>query len=197
MTRSCEAPWHCSAKRRAEIDELMDGGLPGPVDWTPSFPTFGRRGTPKIAEGLWHFSDAGAYILSMTDMDLTYKHHFIAALRALTPLMDKVHTIDQWRDYKQPVFEALTQLEIALPIFWCTSTRHHLLHAIEKIIHHGSFWATNMLVEERQHIKIRGMATNQRYIMGSIIANYELAMQCQASWRLDEAVPWSIPAAGR
>ena len=95
---------------------------------------FGKRGHQKIAEGLWHFSNAGLYILILTDMDASYKKHFVEAIRSLTPVLEKANTNAAWETKKQPIVESMTTLDIKLPLYWCQMTHHQPLHAIEKII---------------------------------------------------------------
>ena len=197
VCRQRRAPWHCSQARQNAIDRLMNGNLPAPLHWTQSFPVFGKRGHQKIAEGLWHFSDAGLYILLLTDIDNSYKRHFADAIRSLMPLFDKTNTQAGWESKKEPIAASLATLEVKLPLYWCQLTHHQPLHAIEKIGVLGSHWATNMLVEERRHRDIRNMATNQKHVLGSIAVNYEMSLQIQMEWRLEEGVSWSVPAEGR
>ena len=59
--------------------------MPSPADWTQPYPVFGRKGRAKIAESLWHLSDAGVYILSLCDMEPEYKVLFIKYVAAPTP----------------------------------------------------------------------------------------------------------------
>ena len=158
---------------------------------------FGKRGHQKIAEGLWHFSNAGLYILILTDMDASYKKHFVEAIRSLTPVLEKANTNAAWETKKQPIVESMTTLDIKLPLYWCQMTHHQPLHAIEKIITLGSFWTANMLAEERRHRDIRDMAANQKHILGSIAANYEMSLQIQMEWRLEQGVDWAVSAEGR
>ena len=61
----------------------------------------------------------------------------------------------------------------------------------------GSFWTANMLAEERRHRDIRDMAANQKHILGSIAANYEMSLQIQMEWRLEQGVDWAVSAEGR
>ena len=49
----------------------------------------------------------------------------------------------------------------------------------------------------RRHRDIRNMVTNQKHVLGSIAVNYEMSLQIQMEWRLEEGVSWSVPAEGR
>ena len=49
----------------------------------------------------------------------------------------------------------LAELEILLPIYWNTSTRHYLLHMYQMILSLGHFWAISMLGVERLHVLIK------------------------------------------
>jgi hypothetical protein len=49
----------------------------------------------------------------------------------------------------------LAELEILLPIYWNTSTRHYLLHMYEMILSLGNFWSVSMLGVERLHVLIK------------------------------------------
>ena len=192
------APWHCTPSRRAAIDRLLDGGLPSPADWTQPYPVFGRKGRAKIAESLWHLSDAGVYILSLCDMAPEYKVLFIKAVRALEPAMAKTHTTAEWTRIRTRINEALTEMEVLLPLMWTQSARHFIpCQLVRKILTHGSFCVSNILAEEREHQTIRGYARNKKYILGSIATNYERNLQCQLLWRMDALHQWTIDPTGR
>ena len=52
----------------------------------------------------------------------------------------------------------LTQLEILLPLYCNTSTRHFLLHIVDCVTRIGHFWSFSMLGVERIHITIKKLA---------------------------------------
>jgi hypothetical protein len=187
-------PWVCDEDRRIAIDNLIiSGKLRVPKDWVQLFPVFGSRGHPKITERLALLSEMGVYLLGLAKIHTGYAMGFIEAVRALSKLMAKTMIAAERKKLRVAVAKSLAQLETILPLYWCTITRHQLLHAVDKIRDHGSFWAIHMLNEERMHISIRKMATNQKHILGSIGVNYNLHDNAQTHWRLDtsEDLTWT------
>ena len=128
----------------------------------------------------------GVYVLGLTGMEGIYTEAFIKTVRALSKLMSKCLPPQQHKPLHEKIATSLAELEIRLPLFWDTMTRHQLLHAIDAILDHGAFWAIHMLNEERMHISIRKWATNQKHILGSISTNYNLHDNSQTHWRIEE-----------
>ena len=88
----------------------------------------------------------------------------------------------------------LTRLEIMLPLYWNTSTRHLLLHTVEFIERFGNVWAFSMLGVERIHVMIKKLGRSKRNIMASIQKNNDLLAQSQLQWRYDSEHKWSTNA---
>jgi hypothetical protein len=88
----------------------------------------------------------------------------------------------------------LTKLEIMLPLYWNTSTRHLLLHTVEFIERFGNIWAFSMLGVERIHVMIKKLGRSKRNIMASIQKNNDRLAQSQLQWRYDSEHKWSFDA---
>ena len=88
----------------------------------------------------------------------------------------------------------LTKLEIMLPLYWNTSTRHLLLHTVDFIERFGHVWAFSMLGVERIHVMIKKLGRSKRNIMASIQKNNDLLAQSQLQWRYDSEHKWSTDA---
>lgn len=78
----------------------------------------------------------------------------MSGVRAKSPI-----TVYQDLDKLQKRFVVvLTQLEIWLPLYWNTSTRHFLLHITDCVARIGHFWSFSMLGVERIHVTIKKLA---------------------------------------
>ena len=85
----------------------------------------------------------------------------------------------------------LTKLEIALPVYWNSSTRHFLLHTFDFIQNMGHFWAFSMLGVERIHVMIKKLGKSKRNIMRSIQLNNDRLIESQVTWRFDKKTKWA------
>ena len=189
--KNFKVDWHCSTARCDRIDQLLsDRSLECPREWVQPFPVFGRGhgGTPKIAESLWHLSDAGMYVLLLTDINNDYLVLFCKAVRVLSQLLNKCGWGCSLPVMQLLLNEALGELEIKLPIYWCTSVRHHTSEAPEKQDFHGQFPYISMLPEETFHIIVRKLATHTNHTLSSIALNFNIQEQAQ-NWRLESQQP--------
>ena len=88
----------------------------------------------------------------------------------------------------------LAKLEIMLPLYWNTSTRHFLLHIFEFIERFGNVWSFSMLGVERIHVMIKKLGKSKRNIMTSIRKHNDLLVHSQLDWRYKKGHSWSTKA---
>lgn len=191
--RHFKVEWHCSSALCDRIDQLLsDKTLQCPREWVQPFPVFGggHGGTPKISESLWHLSDAGLYVLLLTDIAADYLKLFCKAVRVLTKLLHKCGWGCSLQVMQLSLNEVLGWLELKLPLFWCTSMRHHVSEAPEKEHYHSMFPYINMLPEETFHIIVRKLATHTNHTLSSLALNFNIQEQAQ-TWRLESQQPAS------
>ena len=84
----------------------------------------------------------------------------------------------------------LTKLEIALPLYWNTSTRHYLLHMYATILNLGNFWSISMLGVERLHVLIKSLSKGTKNILATFQRKYDLFVQSQLKWRYKANHTW-------
>ena len=110
----------------------------------------------KIAETLAFCGDRGVYHMTLLDIDPKFKDMVIELLKICCILIKKsAHEATELKQLQKRFVIILTKLEIALPLYWNTSTRHYLLHIADAIEKMGSFWAFSMLGAERVHVTIK------------------------------------------
>lgn len=172
-----------------DMDDLL-ASLPMPTD-CPDLPSFLECSKMKIAEAMGFLGDPGCYAISHLDMDPEYKRMFINLFRAASRLLVKVPEDEKSaQETHAALVHALAELEVRMPLYWCTITRHFLLHASEKLKEFGSFWACNMLCVERFHVLLKSMAKGSRNQMASLANNYDLFDRTQTDWRPDPTINW-------
>jgi hypothetical protein len=113
----------------------------------------------KIAESLAFCGDRGVYLTALLDIDPVYREMIIELLKICCSLMKKSTSAPvELQKVQKRFVMLLTKLEIALPVYWNTSTRHYLLHIAGAILKMGSFWAFSMLGAERVHVTIKKLS---------------------------------------
>ena len=110
----------------------------------------------KIGESLAFCGDRGVYLIALLDIEPVYRDMIIELLKICCELMKKTTSNPRELAALQKRFViVLTKFEIALPVYWNTSTRHWLLHIADAIKKMGSFWAFSMLGAERVHVTLK------------------------------------------
>lgn len=99
-------------------------------------------------------------------------------------------------DLEKRMTTVLALLEVALPLYWNTSTRHYLLHVADSIRQLGHFWAISMLGLERLHVLIKTLSKGRKDVMKSFQNQYELFFTSQVEWRHDKKHVWSSRGRG-
>jgi hypothetical protein len=161
MRTSGEAPWKGSNECLQYIGWLVESGLLRvPYGWPSMINYFHKNHKKgitkmKIAEALAFCGDRGVYLLALVDLDPAVKAVFIEVINVSCGLIKKANSKTDLKQLEKRLAFALTQLEIMLPMFWNTSTRHVLLHIGRHIKMLGSFWAFSMLGVERYHVTLK------------------------------------------
>lgn len=109
----------------------------------------------KIAESLAFCGDRGVYLTALLNIDPVVREMIIDLLKICCDFIKKCPTAPELKNLQERFVVVLTKLEIALPVYWNTTTRHHLLHIADAIAKMGSFWAFSMLGAERVHVTIK------------------------------------------
>ena len=86
---------------------------------------------------------------------------------------------------QKEIVECLAALECLLPVFWCTTTRHKLLHMVKYICRAGSIWAHNMLKFERMHCLLKDMVRGYKNLMQSVANTYSLLQSQLLGWQFN------------
>ena len=89
------------------------------------------------------------------------------------------------RQLQKDLILVLAALECLLPLFWCTTTRHQLLHCTTFIKRAGSIWAHNMLKFERMHCLLKDMVRGYKNLMQSVANTYTLLQSQLLGWQFD------------
>jgi hypothetical protein len=166
----------------AKIDDLLHT-LKCPSDWPSIQDALTKTSTLKIAEAMALAGDMGQYVLSLLDIDAEYRAVFIRCMMALNNLLRKVPK--DLNAAQELLVNVLGELESMMPLHWCTSTRHFLLHIVETIRLLGAFWAWNMLCLERFHVLIKKLAKDTRDRLRSLSKYYQMFDLAQMVWRND------------
>jgi hypothetical protein len=176
------APWVATPQNLCEVDDLLHT-LKVPSDWPSIQDALTSTSTLKIAEALALAGDIGQYVVSQLDIDPEYRSLFVRSLKALSGLLQKVPT--NLNAVQQELVLILAELECKMPLHWCSSTRHFLLHIVETMKMFGAFWAWNMLPVERFHALIKRLARDRRDRLRSLSKNYQMFDMAQLMWRHD------------
>jgi hypothetical protein len=89
--------------------------------------------------------------------------------------------------------QGLSDLEIHLPLNWCTITHHLLLHLAETFKDMGAFWAHNNLPTERLHVKLHDLARGYCNMMRSFGRHYDLFDFSAVTARFENKNKWMSP----
>jgi hypothetical protein len=178
--------------------------------WPAVRALFSDCGKLKMAESLAIAGDQGRYLFSLLEgiqpmlLDL-----MISALGLLREFRQKTQISDAQRKdmcgrlfqvhspthyythcshctilYNHSITQVMAKLEMALPLYWSTFTRHGAHHLGDQNERAGSFWAHNMLQFERFHVLLKNLARGSRNVMASIAHHFQMLGWAQ-SWRLE------------
>jgi len=171
--------------RRAEYEMLLPTGWPGLIRvFSKDFEKL------KLAELLAFCGDRGKYLVGLTDVDPVLKALFIQLLDLMGKFIRVTRTKKQNAVVHKELVEVLAALEAVLPMYWCTITKHILLHMSELMGRFGSFWAWNMLPVERFHVLIKRLARSSKSILASIDVHYDLYLNCQHKFHYSKPGLW-------
>ena len=123
------------------------------------------------------------YLIGLTDISNDYKLLFVKLLKEAGKFIRQVKTTRESKEVQEELIHLLAQLEvfahthtrrhtrthahtqIKLPIYWCTITRHILVHMHLFVENFGRFRTINMLSVERFHVLLKGMLTSSKDIL--------------------------------
>lgn len=184
-TTCSSVPWHATKQSVLAMTELLaQQALRVPKDWPSVSECLAAPKKMKLAEAIALCGPIGCYVVDKLDLDPDYRKIFVDTLRAASPLLLKVQPdMTRQQEAQRSLERALAELEIKLPLFWCSVTRHWLLHIIPKCRLFGSVWAWNMLPWERLHVLLKGLARGKRNMVSSFRIWYDLFDQAQTDWR--------------
>lgn len=128
------------------------------------------------------------YLVGLTDVDNEYKSLFVKLLTECGKYIRHVKTTPESQLVHEELITVLAKLEIKLPIYWCTITRHILIHMHRFVRIFGSFRTFCMLPVERFHVLLKGMLTSSKDILKGIDTCYGTYSLSQDTWRLNSKV---------
>ena len=174
LPTSKKATWIMSDKRKAILSTLVTSRvLKVPEAWPRILNYFNEDYEKiKLAESMAFCGDRGAYFIGLTDIAPALQKNFIELLKVAGGFIAKSSTPADLKRMNDRLVVVLAELEIALPIYWNSSTRHLLLHMYSTILQLGHFWAISMLGVERLHVLIKHLGTNistSIYIYPSVV----------------------------
>lgn len=112
----------------------------------------------KIAGSVAFLDDQGLYRLGLLQFhDPTIKPIFMDLLQTMKVYL--AHDLSERKvsEVHTELVRLLTVLETKLPIYWCTFTRHGLLHLRVCFKFHGLFPGISELVFERHHRLLKSL----------------------------------------
>jgi hypothetical protein len=188
------APWVASKPVQNAIDDMLQN-LKLPSCYPGVRSVFADLGFMKTAETLLLAGDAGAYILSLLDIQEDYRDLFIEILRLIERCMRKVSTPGDRAYLLEWIPVVMTKLELLMPIDWNTIVVHIFTHhTVDIIMALGPFNAANILDIERFHTLFKSLARGKENVMASI-KNHYLLLEVALSARMNEDIDWTtLPA---
>ena len=180
-----KVPFHASIDCQARINHLCVT-LKLPNGWPALSPLFTDCSKFKIAESLALCGDRGVYLFQFLDIDERTRQVLIKSLTIFGELLQKVPSSDaRLTAIQEELVVCLATLEFLLPLFWCTTTRHQLLHCVLFITRAGSIWAHNMLKFERMHCLLKDMVRGYKNLMQSVANTYTLLLSSLLGWQFN------------
>jgi hypothetical protein len=159
-----------------------------PVGWPDLIRVFSKDYEKlKLAELLAFCGDRGVYLVGLTDIADDHKKLFIDLLSLIGEYIRVVSTKRQAREVHNKLIDVLAKLELTLPLYWCTISRHMLIHVCELISELGAFSVWNMLPVERFHVLIKKMARSSKGMLQSLDTHYDLFLECQQKFHFDKS----------
>jgi hypothetical protein len=189
-----DAEWLISERRREILCSLIENRLfLVPESWPKIINYFNDDYDKiKLAESMAFCGDRGAYFLGLTDVTEYLKLLFIELLQVAGGFMKKTTRPTELQSLQERLTVVLAKLEVYLPIYWNTSTRHFLLHMYGTILNLGHFWSISMLGVERLHVLIKTLAKGgTRNLLKTLEKKYSLFCLCQTKWRYNSRHEWT------
>lgn len=186
-------PFHVSKKLKSILTQLVrDLRHKIPYGWPALMDYFTDEYEKiKMAEALLFCGNVGSYLIQLTDIQDKVKVVFIELLSVSSLVINKSSTDELLQDCYMKLVVVLAKLEILLPLYWNTGTRHFLLHTFDFIKRLGRFWSFSMMGVERIHIMIKKLGKSKRNVMASLQKNNDLNCMAQLQWRFNPDHKWT------
>lgn len=157
-------------------------GMKVPKDWPNLTRVFSKRYVHlRLSEVLAFCGDRGRYLIGLTDISDQCKSIFIRLLACAGRFIRHVKTAAEATVAHLELAKILTECEIKLPIYWCTITRHILLHMKYFVAMFGSFRTWNMLPIERFHVLLKSMMSSKKNMLAGLDRSYQRYVVAQES----------------
>jgi hypothetical protein len=157
-------------------------GMKVPIGWPNLTRVFSKRYVHlRLSEVLAFCGDRGRYLIGLTDIHPTCKSLFVRLLTCAGKFIRHVKTAAEAAVAHLELAKILTECEIKLPIYWCTITRHILLHMKYFVAMFGSFRTWNMLPIERFHVLLKSMMSSKKNMLAGLDASYQRYVVAQES----------------
>jgi len=126
-----ECPWHASKDRLELVAEFLRQAKV-PVEWENNTIVNDYKGL-KIAQGLSCIGHRGQWTFGQLDLDEEYRQLFVDLIVVGSKYLKKTMTAEEMDLAQVELTNALTRGEIKLPVYFNTSTTHHLRHLMKKV----------------------------------------------------------------
>jgi hypothetical protein len=171
-----------------ELDMLVKS-LRLPSAWPALRHMFKHLGRMSSSEALLFAGSLGVYLIQFADFgtNTNLKPLLIDLLLALELVQAHVHTDVTLDLLEAELVRVLADLEVILPMTWCSSVRHILLHLCLFIRRCGPFHTFSMLSFERWHTLFKKLARATHHVMSSIQHHYSMVWSSNV---------WQCPSQG-
>lgn len=177
-------PWRARKQHLAAVDALLRE-FKVPTGWPSPPNSFDSITTLKLEQTLGLAGDMGKYFLEMLNIDQVVHLPMQAYLGALQDCQQKT-PVKSVEDIMGRFMEAAAMLEVLLPAYWNSPTKHYGTHLDLFQVDWKCFWASNELYHERLMGKMKRLAKHgSRDRMATLAQNWD-AFQAANRWLLDE-----------
>lgn len=186
-------PWRARKEQVAAVDALMRD-LKVPAGWPTPPDSFESITTLKLEQTLALAGDMGKYFLEAMNIDDLVHLHMQAYLGALQDCQQK-KPVKSVGEIMGRFREAAAALEVLLPAYWNSITKHNGTHLDLFQVDWNCFWATNELYHERLMGKMKRLSRHGSRDRMATLANNWDAFQTANKWLLDEhlATTYQVP----
>lgn len=182
-------PFQASANAIHKLDAFVQSGrMRLPNGWPRVRFAFAHFSKLSCSERICLAGPLGLYFLQFCDVDVEIRVLFVELLNCLESVQAKVHTTASLNELQTRMVITLTKCEAALPLYWNTCVRHHLLHLVAFIQRCGPYDAFSMGPFERFHTLFKKLVRAKCGEMQSVINHYTKAINGDR-WRCELDAP--------